>query len=462
MIISFIFFLAAFVVIGLLSARYRTATTADYLLASKDVKPWLVGLSFFATENSAWMFVGYIGLAYKIGFSAIWVLIGWYVGEVIILSRTAKKIRQQTDKINAQTYSGLLGRWTGEEYKWVRTLSALITVIFLGVYAAAQLNASGKALNVLTGIEFSHAAIIGFFIILAYCLAGGLRATIWTDAAQALVMLLSLVMIVIVALGEVGDFSGLMTSLNDIDPNLTNVFHGDYKFGLLGFFFGWLFAGVGVLGQPHAMVRFMVVDKPENVRQAIYYYGGMVTILSVLTTLAAVCARVLLPDLLAGDPELALPTLSMALLPEILVGFFLAGLFAAAISTADSQVLSSSAALTRDLTSKYKDSYVWTKVGTILVASIALLISLTGSGNVFTLVIFAWSVMAAAFAPLMVVYTLGHAPKQPQALLMMVGGVVASLAWDFAGLSGDMYNVLPGFVTGLALFYIPRALRVFP
>jgi len=210
------------------------------------------------------------------------------------------------------------------------------------------------------------------------------------------------------------------------------------------------------LGQPHVMVRFMVIDKAENVKKAVLYYAGFVTILSILCMIAALCARVLLPELSESDPELALPTLSANLMPEILSGLFLAGLFAAAMSTADSQVLSSSAALTHDLFPRYKDNVVWSKLGTFLVGLLALGIAISGDKNVMELALYGWSVMAAGMGPLLFVYALGQKPSQIHAVAMMIGGAAVSVGWEQAGLSNDLYSVLPGVATSLLIYFVPK------
>lgn len=453
MIFSFILFLLLFVAVGIASYRYSQPTVQDYLLASKNIKPWLAGFSFFATENSGFMFMGYIGLVYTYGLSALWILIAWYLGEVTVLWRAAYIIRQQTEKAQPETYSELLAGWTGQEYKWVRILSALIIVMFLCFYAAAQLSAGGKALHALAGWDLNLSATIGFALVLIYCLAGGIRATIWTDAIQAIVMFGSLLMIVAFGLHGVGGLGGLSGQLSAINPDLMNMMAGSYKFGLLAYVLGWFFAGTGIMGASHVIVRFMVVENAAGAKKAVLYYIFFVTALSALCTIAGLCARVLIPELSeGGDAELALPLFSAQFLPEILSGLFLAGLFAAAMSTADSQILSSSAALTRDLTPRYKDKYLWTKAGTVLVALLALAVAISGDKSVFKLATFGWSIMGAGMGPLLFIYTLGKKPTQLHALLMMIGGVAVSLAWDFAGLSDAVYNVMPGILAGLLIY----------
>lgn len=454
MIYSFVFFLALFVLIGVASYRFSQPTVEDYLLASKNVKPWLAGLSTFSTENSAAMFVGYIGLVYTTGVSALWLPIGWYTGEVLAMAFAGRQWRARTEEVDAHTYSSLLARWTGQDYKYVRYLVAIVTIVFLSAYAAAQFGGGGKALNVLTGWDVNVSAIIGFVIVVAYCMAGGIRASIWTDALQTVVMVGSTILIVVAGLQAIGGVDALFAQLNDIDPALTDMFSGSYKFGLAGFALGWLFAGIGVLGQPHVMVRMMVIDRPEGARTIFLIYGSLVAFCAVLWTAGGLCARVLLPELLETDPELGLPMLAAELMPGVLSGLFLAGLFAAVMSTADSQILASSAALTRDLITKFRHSPLMAKGGTLLVASFALSIALTGNKNVLDLVIFAWSFMATGFAPLIIVYVLGKKPPEALAIIMILSGMAACYLWDVAGFSGDVYNVLPGILTGLLVYFV--------
>lgn len=162
-------------------------------------------------------------------------------------------------------------------------------------------------------------------------------------------------------------------------------------------------AGFGAVGQPHILVRAMAIDSAENVALArnIKFVCGQMN--SATAFGVGLTARALLPDLMtSSDPELALPYLSMELLPAVMVGLMLAGLFSAAISTADSQILSCSAALSQDLIPTKANSYRMAKIATLVVTAIVLVIALTGDNNVFALVIFSWSILACGLGPLLV------------------------------------------------------------
>ncbi len=212
-----------------------------------------------------------------------------------------------------------------------------------------------------------------------------------------------------------------------------------------------------MIGQPQIMVRMMAVKRVEDLRLSRHIYCGANVLLSIGCVVAALCCRVLLPADGSFDPELALPTLSLELLPPVLVGLIIAGLFAASMSTADSQVLVCSSAITQDLFPSWRDSYVKAKIGTVIVAVVVLAIALTASESVYTMVIIAWSALAAALGPLMVVRCFGWRVTPRLATTMILAGVATVLLWRFGlGLSGAVYEVLPGAVAGFAVYFIGR------
>ncbi len=459
-LVSFGFFLLVFVVIGVLSMRKRRQTTEDYLLASQSVKPWLVALSAFATANSGYMFVGLIGFAYMAGLQAIWLMVGLVTGDFLMSFFVHKRLRVQTEKQHALSFAGILSTWHGTDFKKLRVLGGLITLAFVGAYAAAQLNAGSKAMHVVFGWDYSMGAIVGSIIVLLYCFAGGIRASIWTDAAQSFVMIAAMSLMLFIGISELGGLSAFVGSLNDVSPNYMNWFPENHP--LLGatapifFVVGWIFGGIAIIGQPHVMIRFMTLEKPsEMIKARGYYYSWYVTFYS-MAIFTALAARLLVPETNGFDTELALPTLAGQLLPEVLVGLVLAGLFAATMSTADSQILACTAALTNDLLPKRFSGYLVTKLATVFVTAMALTIALSGNKSVFALVLIAWSALGSAFAPLLIVYALKQKVPEKLAIAMMLGGPIVMLLWRHFELKGIIYECAPGVLAGLLIFVIGK------
>lgn len=464
-ILSFGLFLLGFVTIGLLSSLKNRHSNVDYLLAGQNVKPWLVGLSAAATNSSGYMFIGMIGFTYTTGLSSIWLMIGWVAGDFISSTFIHKRLRITAEKSRVLSYAGILSHWHGNHYRILRIIAGTVTVSFLGLYAAAQLGAGSKALQVLFGWNYSIGAIIGATIVLLYCFAGGIRASIWTDAAQSVVMILAMGLLVVTTITEIGGIPEFITALDAVSVNYLSLIPSAHPVGgisgLMLFILGWMFAGFGVIGQPHIMGRFMTLDRPQNIGHVKIYYYSWYTTFYALTICTGLAARVLLPEIDSFDPELALPTIAQNLLPDVLIGLVLAGLFAATMSTADSQILSCTAALTRDFSSERKVSYLMTKLATVSVVLIALTLALNGNQSIFTLVLIAWAALAAAFAPLLIVYALGGKPSQPLAIAMMIGGLGAMLSWRFLEFSGIINDIAPGMITGLAIFCVGQTIPKF-
>ena len=452
--ITFIGFMLLFTAVGIYSATQKQNNTTDYLLAGRSVNPWFTALSAMSTGQSGFLFMGQVGYAYQRGISSIWLSIGWAIGDYIAWWLFFKRLREISEETQTETVSGFLGQNTNGA-RLITVISALITIGFLSAYAAAQLVAGSKALSVVFNWDYSVGIIIGTIIVVLYCFSGGIRASIWTDSIQAIIMIGSLLLLLVVSIVKCGGFNGVLTQLAEIDPALVNLSPANLPLGFIPFFIGWAVAGFGVVGQPHIMVRAMAIDDARNIAKArnIKIIAG--TIAAFASLGVGLTGRVLLPELLTTDQELTLPLLSLELLPVALVGLMLAGIFSATMSTADSQILSCSAALTQDVFPQFARSYKIVKLGTLTVTAIVFVIALFGSQSVFFLVTFAWSALASALGPLFIVRALQLPINRTVAVAMMLVGISTALVWSTnPELSKLVYEVFPGMAAGILVYLI--------
>jgi len=460
--ISFVGFLLIFVIIGVASMMKRKQSTTDYLIAGRSVAPWLAGLSAVATNNSGYMFIGMIGLTYTTGLSSVWLMIGWIFGDLIASLLIMKKLRETTEAHDIHSFGGLLAEWHGTDFNLLRRITGVLTILFLGAYAAAQFTAGSKALHVLFDWDIATGAILGALLVLIYSYSGGIRASIWTDAAQSFVMIAAMVTLMFTATAGFDSTASIVKGLANVQPGFMNWFPDTSLIGITLFVAGWVFAGFGVAGQPHVIIRYMALDDSNNLPRFRSWYYGWFTLFYAATIVVGLLSRLLLPDTGTFDAELALPMISQHLLPEVLVGLVLAGLFAATMSTADSLVLSCSASLSRDLLPEHKLGYTATKIMTAIVVLIALWLSLSNNQSVFALVLIAWGLLAAAFAPLLSLYALGHRPSEKSAIAVMGAGVSAFFLWRELGLSEMAYEIMPAITAGIAIYFLlPKRLRTY-
>ena len=457
-IVGFLFFLILFVVIGLWSTRQQTDKENDYLLAGATVSPLLTALSAAATKNSGYMFIGLIGYIYNFGLSAAWLVCGFLFGDLIAFCVVHKKLREATRQTGALSFAELLSKWNGGHYRILQITIGIITLAFLAIYAAAQLNAGGKALHVLFQWHTYTGACIGAGLILMYCMSGGLRASIWTDAAQSILMMFAMLMLLGSAIYHAGGTEEFIGKLDQVSPSYLDL--GVERFGSLSatalFAVGWLFNGIGVTGQPQVMVRFMALDDSSHMRKTgLYYFLWSGLFLSV-TLVVGLASRLCIEQNTSLDAELALPTLAQSLLPGIAVGIVLGGIFAATISTIDSQILSCSAVLSDDF--KLGHGVRAKRLSTLAVVAVSLTIALFAPANVFTLVILAWSALACTLGPLVIIHAFGKRPPEKLALLMMLVGFVVAICWRQLGWNKQVYEGAPGMLSALLVYFIATQL----
>lgn len=451
MVYSFVGFLILFTLIGLSSAWHSRGTKEDYYLASGDVHPLLVGLSAVATNNSGYMFIGVIGYTYVTGLASIWLMIGWIAGDFIASLYVHARLRRATSESGEVSYAGVLSNWYGQKHSSVQRLIGIISLLFLLTYASAQLVAGGKALHVLLGWPLWSGAIAGALLVGLYCVAGGIRASIWTDAAQSIVMIFAMGVLLFIALMNLGGLSSAVEQMQSVQGFMDLLPKDLVVAGWIGgtlFIASWLFAGLSVIGQPHIMVRFMTLNNLESMRQARLWYYLFFTLFYCMATGVGLLSRIYLSDAGSFDAEMALPLMAQQLLHPVLVGLILAGIFAATMSTADSLVLSCSASITHDILPHKIEKTLLLKLTTIMITGVALLLALTNNQSVFSMVIMAWSGLASAFAPLLIFLCFGRQPSQFVCIAAILAGFAVALVWRIAGLHEMVYEGLPGIMVG--------------
>lgn len=460
LILSFLLFMGFFAAVGLSSIRVKKNTTDDYLVAGRGMHPGLAALSAVSTWNSGYMFIGFIGFTYSIGYSVIWIGLASTIGQIVAWVWLYKFIQEQANERGVRSLSSLVSRVSGApEAK----LAAVLSVLFLSVYAAAQLTSGGKALFAMMGWSESIGILIGFVLVVAYCYAGGIRASIWTDAAQSCVMIVGSVLLCWVALGEVGGFDGLHAGLDSQNANLTHIFPSDLMLGVTLWVFAFFLGGLGVAGQPQVVSRVMTLGTEEDRKQAMIWFFVWQTPFILLMLIIGLASRVTFTST-DFDPELGLPMMAMETLGPFWVGLILASIFAATMSTADSQVLACTAAITDDIVPNWSQNHTMTKVVTLLVAALATSISIVGQyipggDSVFALVVLAVYGLGGIFVPMLTIRWMGYEPDTTHSVVMMISALVAVILWRATGLNNEVFESVPGMGAAFAAHFLLNAAR---
>ena len=440
--------------IGLSSARQAKASAADYFVASRSVPPWLVGLSAVATNNSGYMFIGLIGYTYAVGIQSVWLMVGWIAGDLIGSKVAHERMRDEAERVHANGIISLLARWGDTRNRSWQILAALVSVAFLCTYAAAQISAGGKALEGMLDIPMAIGMGMVALVVIAYSIAGGMRASIWTDAVQSLLMVVSMVVLLIAAVNHLGGLQAVFQQAGAIDgflnPSPTNLDVPGF-IGPLAFVVGWMFAGAAALGQPHIVSRFLALQNTRQMNQVRWWYYSYYLLFYCFATAVGLLSRLYFGESSGFDPEMALPNMARDLLPPWLAGLMLAGIFAATMSTADSLVLSCSSALTQDLPRNPSENRWLLKAATGFTTLFALGIGLWSEQSVFSLVVWAWGTLGAAFVPILIWQVLGAKLNSWAMLCMSSTGVLTTVAWKFFGFPNTVYEGAVGMFCAFVL-----------
>ena len=443
-------------------SRREAHSLSGFFLGGKKLPYWVVAFSTNATGSSGWLLLGLTGMGYAVGVQAFWVMLGKLIGVTLswqLVSRRLKRLGDETDSI---TVPDVLAARFDDRRHVLRTIAVFIILTMVCAYVTAQMVATGKAFSSFMGLDYNAAVIIGAVIIIAYTFVGGYKAVSYTDVAQGLLMLLGLIVVPLVAINAAGGLTAVLDGLEATDPGLLNVM-GPETSAIPGWVVAASFLAIGLpyLGVPQLLVRYMSVDRVEELGKARNVSILVIILFDLGAISAGMAGRVLFPGL--DDPETVLPLLSTELLPPLVAGVMLVIVLSAIMSTVDSLLLLASSAVVRDgiqkmAGSRRSDASLATigKAVTLVVGVVSVAFALLKTQVIFWFVLFSWSGLGAAFAPVVLCALYDRRANLAGAIAGMLGGFLTSVAWVlfFKTVYYDLYEMIPGFIVGLLLTLI--------
>jgi sodium/proline symporter len=443
--IIFILYLLFLLGVGIWTFKFNK-TQEDYLLAGRKLGPWVTAFSERASGESAWLLLALPGAAIAVGLGEIWTVIGITIGIVASWFLIAQKLREETEKYGVLTIPEYFHRKFHDHSNIIRLFSALIIAFFFTFYVSAQFHASGKVLNSLFNIHPIYGISIGASIIIIYTLMGGFLAVAWTDLVQGILMFGTLVILPIVGIIELrGSEHTLGESLSQAETIFNSgnqsVFMGQSGLGGLMIALGGLSWGLGYLGQPHLIIRYMAIRNPQEIktarRIAIAWAIPGITGAFLVGLVALVYFG---PEYFTTiDVEQAMPRLATELLHPILAGLFISGAVAAMMSTADSQLLVSTSAITEDFIHQFlkkdltnKSLVTLSRIMIIILGLLAFAIAVFSEiqdKKIFGVVSYAWSGLGSAFGPALVLSLWWKKTTKNGIIAGLITGFLTTIVW---------------------------------
>jgi len=467
-----VIYMGILLAIGYAASR-MTKSPEDFFLAGRSLGSWVTAISSTASSESGWVVLGAVGMCYTFGVSALWYAPGCLFGYWLNLYGVAGRLRSAAAKTGALTLPDFVAERFGDRHHLLRITALVIILLSLSGYVAAQMTATGKAMQAILGLDYLHGICIGGVIIVVYTLMGGFRAVSWTDFFQGIVMVFALVYMPILVVAKTGGYSAMLQAVAAVDPNLVTLTGGRAGFVLFGFLVGLFGIGLGYPGQPHVLTRYMAASGDEKVRQTqviamiwgvlVFYGAGFL----------GLAGRVLMPALAqpGGDPEQLFPLLARQLLHPLVAGVMLAAILSAIMSTVSSQLLVAASAVSRDLFEKVlglartgRVSVLAGRLAVLGLGTAAIIVAAQDVRVVFWFVLFAWSALGASFGPLLLLGLWTQTVTRWGALAGMLVGSVVTVAWKLSGLADRMiYELVPAFlfatVATLLVSWIERRVR---
>ena len=483
-IVAFVLYLGLMIYIGLRYAN-KNSNTSDFFLGGRKVGPWVTALSAEASDSSAWLLMGLPGLCYLGGIrETFWTALGLIVGTYLNWLFVAKPLRKCSISFgDSITVPEFLSNRFKDKSHVLSVVSVFFIVLFFTIYTASGFVACAKLFNSVFGIPYHAGLSIGLVVILCYTITGGYTAVCNTDFVQGTLIFVAFVFSAIIAVLSLGGPSlafaavqnfDAMALAGDFGEKIQTAFKNNTSFSVKSIIsaLAW---GLGYFGMPHIIVRFMGIRSNAEVAKArrigtvwmVISYIGTFLIGTMGTayllnhgTLLGVDAREGIAGISSyGDAETVFSATMQNMYPSFIAGLFLCAILAASMSTADSQLLAASSAVSQDvykgLIKKNAEEKEVLNVGRFTVfciALIALFLSLNPNSSIFGLVSFAWSGFGGTFGPLVLLALYWKGTTAKGAVCGLVLGGVTDVVWHYRkGGLFDIYEIVPAFLVCLVV-----------
>jgi Na+/proline symporter len=407
-------YFAAVLAVGLW-ARRRVRNARDFFIAGQSVGLVVTGVATMSAAFSGFVFLGGPGLTYRLGAASLWInaplgftaaLLGWSLARRLRLLAGTREVFTIPDAVQCRYGS-----------RATAGLAALAVLAGAVGYLGSQLLALGVLVEalfdtrqLLGGWSAAVALGAGLAVLLVYCVAGGMVAGVYTDFLQGLVMLGAAVAVFARALQVAGGPAGIVEAIAGsplFGPAFLDPLGKVPAVTAFGFFFVF---GVGVLGQPHMLHKFFMIDDPRKLRCLPLVLGVSQSV----CLLIWVGVGLAVPALVAGGrlaplarADDAAPVFLLEFGPELLTGLACAGVLAAIMSTASSFLNLGAAALVRDLPRALgrplRDELRWGRVATVGIGLAAAVVAYLHGDLIALLGTLAFGTFGAALAPALAV-----------------------------------------------------------
>ena len=452
-LLVFIVYLVFMVGIGVyFFLKSKSGGEKGYFLGGRAMGPWVSALSAGAADMSAWVLMGLPASIYAAGVGQTWIAIGLAIGYTVSWLVEAPRLRKYSiaanDSITIPQY--LTNRFLSSS-KALQVICAVIFLVAYTIYAASSIKACGTLFNTVLGIDPTVAMYIAAVIIICYTFLGGFSAVCWTDFFQGLLMLGALLIAPIFALAIINTQGGAVT-MGQLPENYWKLFT-NWKDVLSGL--GW---GLGYFGMPHIIIRFMSLRSDKDLKKSAKIGITWTLLILTFSVAAGIIGHLFLGEI--PDSSIVFITMVRKIFPALISGLLLSAILAAAMSTADSQLLASASAFASDVykpvirkNKATETEMLWAGRYVVLAISViaVMIASNPNSGTIMGLVENAWGVFGAAFGPAILLSLFWRRFNFAGAVAGILTGAGVDILWLVLLKDFGLYEIIPGFLASLVV-----------
>ena len=455
-------FIILFMVVGLRAGRDTDRASDDFLTGGANFKAPTVVLSLFATGNTGFMFSAAVGAGYLQGVSALWIVPGWFMGEVVFFQffpHRINKLAHARKSVSIPDYISASVPESGR--RAVQIVCGAVIMFAIAPYLIGQSIAAGKALSASTDMTSRIGVLIGGGTAMAiatfYCVRGGLRSSIRANAIQGAVILALVAILFVIVLEILGGPQAAIDKIRAVRPDAFDPFAINPAVVVAVSILGAAVAGFGgMMGLPTNLMRLAVAKDQREVRRAKWWYLIVTYCFWAVMIILGLLMIAAVPDV--KDPEQALFAFARGQSP-VLLGVVLAGISALILSTVDGSLMVGGSALSDDIADarhapdRRRGAYRMLGLLLFAVAVLIAAISLSTS-SVFTIILFGVSAMAGGIGPAFLISTLGIRTATLPLCATVLTGAGTAILWSAAGMAAYASEALPAFICGFAVHAI--------
>ncbi|CAM4095976.1 proline:sodium symporter PutP [Bacillus manliponensis] len=459
-LISISIYMIGMLVIGYFAYK-RTSNLTDYMLGGRTLGPAVTALSAGASDMSGWLLMGLPGAMFATGLSSSWIAIGLTLGAYANWLYVAPRLRTYSELANNSiTIPEFLEHRFHDKSHLLRLVSGLVIMIFFTFYVSSGLVSGAVLFRTTFGMDYHTGLFIVAAVVVAYTLFGGFLAVSWTDFVQGIIMVIALILVPVVTIMNVNGLGSAFDTIQSIDPKLLDIFEGTSILGIISLF-AW---GLGYVGQPHIIVRFMAISSVKEIKSArrIGMSWMIFSIIGAMFTGLIGIAYFSQEGMTLKDPETVFLKLGEILFHPLITGFLLAAILAAIMSTISSQLLVTSSAVTEDLYRTFfkrsasdRELVFVGRMAVLGVALIGIALAFKQNDTILALVGYAWAGFGSSFGPVILLSLYWKRMTKWGALAGMIVGATTVIFWtQSAYLKGFLYEMIPGFAASLIAIII--------